>query len=172
MSIHSDCDLNSVSSSTDRIVRYLCNWSVSLLEGNWTSDLREFFQFRDFSEHRSVLLRLAICRNSTSTPCRNRWHAQSHWMNLFNDKQGDRGFTDWQMEDARIFFLFRGWSDASGWPTRTFSRADCTGAVWEPIMARFESQWCPGLICTYLSHMHFPFSFFFAFQAKKLKVHL
>ncbi len=37
------------------IVRYLRNWSVCLLEGSPTSDLRELSKFRDFSENRSVL---------------------------------------------------------------------------------------------------------------------
>ena len=42
------------------IVRYLRNWSVSLLEGSRTSDLREFSKFRDFSENRSVLFPPAL----------------------------------------------------------------------------------------------------------------
>ena len=44
------------------IVRYLRNLSVSLLEGNRTSDLREFSKFRDFSENRSVLFPSALAK--------------------------------------------------------------------------------------------------------------
>jgi hypothetical protein len=43
-----------------RIVRYLRNLSVSLLEGSRTSDLREFSKFRGFSENRSVLFPSAL----------------------------------------------------------------------------------------------------------------
>jgi hypothetical protein len=43
-----------------KIVRYLRNLSVSLLEGSRTSDLREFSKFRDFSENRSVIFPSAL----------------------------------------------------------------------------------------------------------------
>ncbi len=47
------------------IVRYLCNLSVSLLEGIRTSDLREFSKFRDFSENRSVLFPSVLVTTET-----------------------------------------------------------------------------------------------------------
>ncbi len=49
---------------TSVIVRYLRNLSVSLLEGNRTSYLREFSKFRDFSENRSVLFPSALATHN------------------------------------------------------------------------------------------------------------